>query len=117
MTVLPVTCRAVLRRRILCGAMSIVALATMTLATFVDIRPAAAQRGMIEFPKRPSTKSGSGPSLTSPKDLKNSKEQMLVRANEVNYDYTNERVSAIGNVQAYYAGSTLEADRLIYDPA
>ena len=41
-------------------------------------------------------------------------EQMLVRAEEINYDYSNERVSAVGNVQIYY-GSTLEADRVIYD--
>jgi LPS-assembly protein len=42
-------------------------------------------------------------------------EQMLVRAEVINYDYTNERVSAVGNVQLYYGASTLEADRVIYD--
>ena len=42
-------------------------------------------------------------------------EQMLVRAEEINYDYSNERVSAVGNVQIYYGPSTLEADRVIYD--
>ena len=40
---------------------------------------------------------------------------MLVRADEINYDYTNERVSAVGNVQIYFGASTLEADRVIYD--
>ena len=40
---------------------------------------------------------------------------MLLQANEVQYDYTNKRVSAVGNVQVYHQGSTLEADRLIYD--
>ena len=40
---------------------------------------------------------------------------MLVRAEEINYDYTNERVSAVGNVQLYFGNSTLEADRVIYD--
>jgi LPS-assembly protein len=40
---------------------------------------------------------------------------MLVRATEINYDYTNERVSAVGNVQLYFGNSTLEADRVIYD--
>ena len=38
-----------------------------------------------------------------------------MRAEEINYDYTNERVSAVGNVQIYYGDSTLEADRVIYD--
>ena len=42
-------------------------------------------------------------------------EQMLVRAQEINFDYSNERVSAVGNVQLYYGASTLEADRVIYD--
>ena len=37
--------------------------------------------------------------------------QMLVQAQEIHYDYANERVSAVGNVQIYYNGSTLEADR------
>ena len=40
---------------------------------------------------------------------------MLLQANEMHYDYTNKRVSAVGNVQIYYAGTTLEADRVIYD--
>lgn len=41
--------------------------------------------------------------------------QMLVQAAEVNYDYNNSRVSAVGSVQIYYNGSTLEADKVIYD--
>ena len=41
--------------------------------------------------------------------------QMLVQAAEINYDYVNHRVSAVGNVQIYYKGSRLEADRVIYD--
>lgn len=42
-------------------------------------------------------------------------EQMLVQAQRIDYDYTNRRVSAVGNVQIYYSGSTLEADRVTYD--
>jgi len=41
--------------------------------------------------------------------------QMLVQAAEVNYDYNNSRVAAVGSVQIYYNGSTLEADKVIYD--
>jgi LPS-assembly protein len=41
--------------------------------------------------------------------------QMLVHAREIQYDYANERVSAIGNVQIYYNGSVLEADKVVYD--
>lgn len=41
--------------------------------------------------------------------------QMLVQATEVNYDYNNSRVAAVGSVQIYYNGSTLEADKVVYD--
>jgi LPS-assembly protein len=41
--------------------------------------------------------------------------QMLVQADEIRYDYNNELVSAVGNVQIYYKGGTLEADKVIYD--
>ena len=40
---------------------------------------------------------------------------MLLQAIEINYDYNNKRVSAVGNVQIYYSGTTLEADKVIYD--
>ncbi|HEX2216802.1 MAG TPA: OstA-like protein, partial [Xanthobacteraceae bacterium] len=41
--------------------------------------------------------------------------QMLVQANEIQYDYSNERVAAVGGVQIHYSGAVLEADRVIYD--
>jgi LPS-assembly protein len=41
--------------------------------------------------------------------------QMLVQADEIHYDYNNQRVSAVGQVQIYYKNSTLEADQVIYD--
>src|ERR1700733_11813850 len=41
--------------------------------------------------------------------------QMLVQANEVDYDYTNSRVAAGGNVQLFYNGTSVEADKVIYD--
>jgi LPS-assembly protein len=40
---------------------------------------------------------------------------MLLQAHEINYDYVNKRVSLTGSVQIYHAGSTVEADRVIYD--
>ncbi|HXX03277.1 MAG TPA: LPS-assembly protein LptD [Xanthobacteraceae bacterium] len=40
---------------------------------------------------------------------------MLLQATEIRYDYTNNTVSAVGNVQIYYHGSTVEADEVIYD--
>lgn len=43
------------------------------------------------------------------------RDQMLVQAQRMDYDYVNHRVSAVGNVQIFYRGNTLEADRVIYD--
>lgn len=60
---------------------------------------------VINFPARPKPPTRTGPSNN----------QMLVQAAEVHYDYTNERVSAVGEVQIYYSGSTLEANKVIYD--
>jgi len=41
--------------------------------------------------------------------------QMVLRANELQYDNTNHRIIAVGNVQIYYKGSTLEANKVIYE--
>ncbi len=41
--------------------------------------------------------------------------QMLVQATEVDYDYNNSQVSAVGNVQIFYNGTSLEADKVTYD--
>ena len=40
---------------------------------------------------------------------------MLVQATEIKYDYTNNSVSAVGNVQIYYNGATIEADEVTYN--
>src|SRR5687768_6185030 len=45
----------------------------------------------------------------------NNNGQMLVQAVEVDYDYNNQRVSAVGNVQMFYNGTSVEADKVIYD--
>ena len=37
------------------------------------------------------------------------------RAVEVDYDYNNQRVSAVGDVQLFYNGTSVEADKVIYD--
>lgn len=41
--------------------------------------------------------------------------QMLMKAAKINYDYANGLVSAVGDVQMYYKGSTLEADKVVYN--
>ncbi|MGA9950748.1 MAG: LPS-assembly protein LptD [Xanthobacteraceae bacterium] len=44
-----------------------------------------------------------------------SNQPMLVQATEIKYDYTNNSVAAVGSVQIYYGGATVEADQVIYD--
>jgi LPS-assembly protein len=41
--------------------------------------------------------------------------QMMVQAVEVNYDYNQQRVLAVGSVQLFYNGTSVEADKVIYD--
>lgn len=72
--------------------------------------PSAAQE--LQFPARP------GPlpkSKIAIERAKSGQKQMLVQADEINYDYTNNRVAAVGNVQMYYGGATVEADKVVYD--
>lgn len=88
------------------GAMLVLVLSALTLGAgaLVGTSPAAAQ-GFTYNPLPP-----------KPKPLQRKNDgQMLVQATEVDYDYNNQRVSAVGNVQIYYNSSTVEADRVIYD--
>ncbi|WP_248310413.1 LPS-assembly protein LptD [Bosea sp. 117] len=41
--------------------------------------------------------------------------KMLVTADELVYDYRNDEVSAVGNVQIYYDGAVLQANRVVYE--
>jgi LPS-assembly protein len=88
-----------------CWRRTVVFVAVSLLLGSLFATPALAQ--LLVFPKREAPIPRTAPD--------GAQEQMLVRAQEINYDYTNERVSAVGNVQLYYGASTLEADRVIYD--
>jgi LPS-assembly protein len=84
----------------------------LACACVVLPRPAAAQN-FLTFREQLRPAPGKSSSLLhAPADA-----QMLVKADEVDYDYTNHRVSAVGNVQIYYNGATIEADRVVYDQA
>jgi len=61
----------------------------------------------MHFPRRPP------PPPKKPPPPSNA--PMLVQATEIRYDYTNNTVAAVGNVQIYYGGATIEADQVIYD--
>jgi LPS-assembly protein len=40
---------------------------------------------------------------------------LLLEANELRYDFDRDVISAVGNVQIYYGGNTVEADRVDFD--
>ncbi len=72
-----------------------------------DRTPAQESGNLMHFPPRPPLpKKPSAPQSNAP---------MLVQATEIKYDYTNNTVAAVGNVQIYYGGATIEADQVIYD--
>ena len=85
-------------------------LAILACGGLIASAPASAQQ--LNFPPRPTAPAKSKLQIEREKS---GQKQMLVQATEINYDYANHRVSAVGNVQIYYGGSTLEADRVIYD--
>jgi LPS-assembly protein len=90
-------------------AAAFVAVLMVAAASWLEV----AEAQFLGTPARRSTVS------TTPRLLQQSRTdpnaQMLVTADEIHYDYTNERVSAVSRVQIHYAGSVLEADKVIYD--
>ena len=99
--------QTMLKRRSAANLVAVLAL--LACGGLSALAPAAAQE--LTFPPVP-------PPVKKTVKLdsdKSGQKQMLVQAREINYDYTNNRVSAVGSVQIYYGGSTLEADRVVYD--
>ncbi len=96
------------RRRVRQSALVLLGAATLVAGVSFAATPAQAQ--LMQFPQRPQRIKP--PVAPRPQG---EKAPMLLQATEVQYDYTNKRVSAVGNVQIYHQGSTLEADRVVYD--
>ena len=71
-----------------------------------DVTPASAQQAFRynQLPPRPPKQ---------PASQRTNDGQMLVQATEVNYDYNNSRVAAVGSVQIYYNGSTAATRELL----
>ena len=83
------------------------ALLAFAASSMLAPEPSSAQVGnLLHFPQRPPAPKPPAQPSDAP---------MLVQATEIRYDYTNNTVSAVGNVQIYYNGSTIEADEVIYD--
>jgi LPS-assembly protein len=96
-------------RRVRVAATAFAALLAFVLGCVVSSAPLSAQQmtNLLHFPSRPPAP----PKKPAPP----SNAPMLVQATEIRYDYTNNTVAAVGNVQIYYSGATIEADQVIYD--
>src|SRR5690242_643063 len=95
------------------AAPAIAAAIVLVLSWVAALTPAAAQNDpFLNFRQQIRPKPPSAPSLLN---KGNGDQPMLVKANEIDYDYANNRVAAVGNVQIYYNGATIEADRIVYD--
>jgi LPS-assembly protein len=90
-------------------AAALAALLAVILGIVVAPAPLSAQdvESVLHFARRPP------PPPRKPPPPSNT--PMLVQATEIRYDYTNNSVAAVGNVQIYYGGATIEADQVIYD--
>jgi LPS-assembly protein len=94
--------------RVRVGVTALTALAIFVLGSSLVPERAMTQEigSLMRFPPRPVPVKKPMPAANSP---------MLVQATEIKYDYTNNSVAAVGNVQIYYGGATVEADEVIYD--
>lgn len=110
--------RAVSRR----GHAFACALVLLAASPVLDIRIAgtplgvtsAHAQGRLTYNPRPPREAAKRPQQAQQNAAGNDG-QMLVQADQVDYDYNNQRVSAVGGVQIYYRNTTLEADRVTYD--
>ena len=96
------------RRR---GVRGLIAVLVLVAGGMLALAPAFGQQ--LSFPQKPQPLKKSKYAIEREKP--GQQKQMLVQADEIDYDYTNHRVAAVGSVQIYYGGSTLEADKVIYD--
>jgi len=97
-----------LRGGVRVGAVVLTVLIAFAASVYFAPERASAQtiNTLLHFPPRPPPKKPPAQPANAP---------MLVQATEIRYDYTNNTVAAVGNVQIYYGGSTIEADEVIYD--
>jgi LPS-assembly protein len=89
----------------------------MAMAAGFGLRPAQAQFTEVNPPWVGIPPASNVPTASSSFETgqNDPNAQMMVRADELQYDNTNNRILANGNVQIYYKRSTLEADRVIYE--
>ena len=107
-------CPLILPRRCRTGMALLVSAGLIFAAGWLAAAPAFAQQSpqaQMRFPERPKPL----PPSAAMQRRKSDQASMLLKANELHYDYTNNLVSAVGNVQVYFNGATLLADKFIYN--
>ena len=101
----------------------LLALAVVVLCLDASFSFASAQAPQPSAPAEPQ-QAKKKPKPAKPKSLSealaskrkaDSSAKMLVQADELVYDYQNDKVSAVGHVQIYYDGAVLEANRVTHD--
>ena len=94
------------RKRVKQSGLILWSAAAIVAGGWFDIAPAQAQ--LMNFPVRPPVQK------PAPRP-QGEKSPMLLQAIQIHYDHSNKRVSAVGNVQLYQNGTTIEADKVTYD--
>ncbi|MCK0195427.1 LPS-assembly protein LptD [Ancylobacter sp. 6x-1] len=89
------------RASLVCWLFSIVGLAT--LGAVLPAVPALAQKG-----------SGATTELLQKRQV-DPNAKMMLSADQLVYDYRNDQVQALGNVQIYYDGAVVEAKKIVYE--
>jgi LPS-assembly protein len=89
-------------------------LTTLALVCAFPVLPqsAAAQQDFLTFRQQIRPSAPKGPSHLH---RRSGDAQMRIKTDRVDYDYTNHQYAVVGNVQIYYNGATIEADRVVYD--
>lgn len=90
-------------------------LTAVGLGSAIGVRPAAAQFTDQNPPWVGVPRPTNTPTTSSSYGMNDPNAQMLVRADELQYDNVNSRIIAVGNVQIYYKGSSLEANKVVFE--
>jgi len=84
----------------------------LVCASLAPPQPAAGQQDFLSFRQQIRPSPPKGPSHLH---RRSGDAQMRVKADGVDYDYANHQFAAVGNVQIYYNGATIEGERVVYD--
>lgn len=100
------------RSRGVCRVWTALFLIVLGLGALGAGMPAPASAQALDFPPPPPPRAKTSAAIERDKS---GQKQMLVQADEINYDNANNLIAAVGNVHLYYGGATIEADKVVYN--